>query len=205
MAVLAVGVLALSAIGVSGASAATPPATGSLTCNTSGNITTKPDLTNVASTKPITMTGKKLPVADCDASGVSGGKAPITDGVLDVSAKLPKGSSCVSLATDPIPPLKITLKLVNMSVVNGKAKSVTVATIKPTNVVTTLTVVDEDVSLSVSGDVPDNKTHTKAFGGEHFSVNLGITNFTEVAACIGGIPINTIGVAGPITIAPAAS
>jgi hypothetical protein len=107
------------------------------------------------------------------------------------------------LATAPLPPLKITLKLVNTTIVKGKPKAVTVATIKPTNVSASVTIGDA-ISLSISGDVPD-KTHTKPFCGEHFSGEFEITNALDLAGRLGGTPINTMALSGPLTIAPVES
>jgi hypothetical protein len=200
-AVVAIGVLALSAVSMSGAGALTTPAKGTLACSASGSIGLKPALTNTPAPKPITVSAKKQPVADCDASGVTGGKAPITNGTIDLSTKLPPSSSCLSLASGgTLPPMKITLKLVNTSIVNGKTKSVTVATVKPTNVVAALDLAT--ISLNITGDIPDNPTHTKAFGGEHFSASLVVTNAADLAGCLTGTPITTIQFAGPVSIAP---
>jgi hypothetical protein len=96
--------LLLAAIGLSAAPASAgttvPPPMGTITCAITGQATMSPPLPSSAndegSLKPIKFK-LKGELTDCDNSGVTGGKAPITSGKIQMSGKIDEGASCSDL------------------------------------------------------------------------------------------------------------
>ncbi len=81
-------------------SGGTAPPEGTLTCALDGKGTFKPPLLTASNEDGAIRKGKfkfKGTLTNCDSSGVTGGKAPITDGTVDFQAVLPEESGCNDL------------------------------------------------------------------------------------------------------------
>jgi hypothetical protein len=181
MSVLFVGVLALSALTVSGASATTTPPTGNLNCYPTPTMTFKPALPPAGSpsTKNITVQIKKASLVNCDSHLVSGGKYAITGGTIDFKARIPKGNDCASvLFGGPIDKSVVVVKLTGE---NAKGHTATVAVVKPTNLNVSLST----AAFIIDGTVPQTPAGNKPFGGEHFHLELSV-NVVDTLACTGG-------------------
>jgi hypothetical protein len=87
-----------------GASISVPPPMGTISCAITGLASMSPLLPSAAnadgSLKPIKF-GLKGELSACDSSGVTGGKAPITSGKIQMSGKIDEGASCSDLTFGP--------------------------------------------------------------------------------------------------------
>jgi hypothetical protein len=195
IAILSAAVLALGIAGATTASAATPPATGSVSCGVSGTAALKPSLqpTGSTSTKPVTVKANKGPLSGCTVA-VTGGKYPISGGSVSLVTHIVPGTSptvdCGSVAGGADGIVKPVLK-VQLTGINPKSgKPSTVATIKVTNVA----IAPAGVGFGITGDIAQNKANTANFGGEHFSAQINVDNFTDFVGCLtpGGTPVSHI-------------
>jgi hypothetical protein len=111
---------------------------------------------------------------------VSGGTAPITSATITLTAKFAKGQNCGSLpsglALDG--KLVVVMKLTNTT----GGKTTTVATVKPTNISLVMLNVP-GIGFHFHGTVPQNKAHTKPFGGEQLDANVYVANVADVTSC----------------------
>jgi hypothetical protein len=101
--VTVIAVVAVLVVGIAAtqAQAAYPKLTGTITCDAFvGSLTLKPPLSFTESTKPIKIKGT-AEATNCDSSGVSGGKAPVTGAKVKTLATLPKGTSCGNILSTP--------------------------------------------------------------------------------------------------------
>jgi len=178
VAIFSAALLAASTLGMGAAAAKTPPATGAITCGTSGSVTLKPGIPATGtSTKKIKLQDKAATITACDASGVSGGKEAITGGVASIKATIPPGAACSTLLT-ATPSLSKPVLTVKLTGADGKA--VAKITLK------TLTFSQSGLGFALAGTVPDNAGHTKPFGGETLTAQINVDNLTDALACIGG-------------------
>ncbi|HTL84686.1 MAG TPA: hypothetical protein VL856_05855 [Acidimicrobiia bacterium] len=100
--------LVLAATGLAaapaGAGTSVPPPMGTVSCAITGQATMSPPLPSAAnedgSLKPIKFK-LKGDLSACDSSGVTGGKAPITSGKIQMSGKIDEGASCSDLTFGP--------------------------------------------------------------------------------------------------------
>jgi hypothetical protein len=181
LALLAVGVLALSAIPAVDAGAATTPPTGTLACGVTGTVKFKPALTPATpASKPTSVKVHKAVADPCDNSGVTGGKGPITGGSVILNAKI-GGASCAALAGGTATLEKAQL-IVKLTGPNAKGKTQTVAVIKPVNIA----VAPSGVGFAITGDIPQTSANNKPFGGESFSAQINVDNVADFVGCLGG-------------------
>jgi hypothetical protein len=121
--VLAIGLAASLIAAVSVASAAPLPS-GSITCQVDADtgpwgLRVLPSISSVPSAGRVTL--KDVVTGSCDAAGVSGGKAPITNVEANLSAKLVPGSTCLDLVTAPhFERVKLKLKWTNVDITGRK-------------------------------------------------------------------------------------
>jgi hypothetical protein len=125
-------IVAASGVGIADASAATvkpPPPTGRLLCDVGvATLKTSSALTNEPSTKLIRLTFEGS--ATCDSTGVTGGKAPITEATFKFTWTAGKTATCSSLPSNPATKSqRFRLKLRG---VNAKNQLITVATVNGT-------------------------------------------------------------------------
>src|SRR4051794_40161560 len=100
--VMTASALGLAAGGV--AQATTPAAAGDINCRVRGDITFTPALPSASNVDGLPSNGRfkgLLGIQDCNTSGVTGGKAPITTGTIQVSGKIPAGEGCWELPGPP--------------------------------------------------------------------------------------------------------
>jgi hypothetical protein len=125
----------------------------------------KPPITNTASTKGLKIKGKGT-LSNCDNTGVTGGKYPITDGLLTLSATLPAGASCANVFDLGWQKIKFGVKWQGVNPKNGKLA--TVATTKLTDPTQTFS-----SSPSVGFDfVSAAQPAKKAFEGSTVTLHL---------------------------------
>jgi hypothetical protein len=146
-----------------------PPPTkiplGTIHCDVSLTDVVKPPITNTASTKGLKIKGKGT-LSNCDNSAVTGGKYPITDGLLTLSATLPAGASCANVFDLGWQKIKFGVKWQGVNPKNGKPA--TVATTKLTDPTQTFS-----SSPSVGFDfVSAAQPAKKAFEGSTVTLHL---------------------------------
>ncbi len=172
-------------LGIAPARAKVAPPTGTITCTISGTLKLNHPLSNTASTKKIKVTGAGAETAAaCDASGVTGGKLPITAVALKAKGSLPAGASCTSLVTPQFGPTKIKIKFQGQNPA-GKLATVAVAN-------TTL------ASATFSGptqalDVVTAAVAKGPFAGQTITLKLGVDDLGTLAGQCAGSGITTIG------------
>jgi hypothetical protein len=88
-------------------------------CDVSLTDVVKPPITNTASTKGLKIKGNGT-LSNCDNSGVTGGKYPITDGLLTLSTTLPAGASCANVFDLGWQKIKFGVKWQGVNPKNGK-------------------------------------------------------------------------------------
>jgi hypothetical protein len=174
-------------IGVSARADSTPP-TGTLTCATTGTATLKPGIPGAGqppSSGSISFKIKNAGVGPCDNSGVTDGKAPTNIGVVKLNAKLAPGANCAGLlgAAPNVARAVLKVKLQNTDFSIGK--TITVASIKPTDLQWT----QVGTGFHVTGTIPQTPSNSKPFGNESFDAQLNIDNIDDVTAC--AAPLST--------------
>jgi len=197
LALLTTGALALSSLAIiAPAGAATPPADGTLDCNLDGDAYLKPTLPSAeadASPKAGKIQVKKASVSACTGA-VTGGKAEITGGVLDMKSSTSGGGSCTSLAShsdlfenppvpvDPNAPLLVKpVVKVKLTGLNSQGKTMTVATLTLIDVVAEQGATGFTVTGQVKGTVGKN-----AFAGRTVTANISLSNLIDLLNCVAG-------------------
>jgi hypothetical protein len=136
----------------------------------------------------------------CNTSGVMGGRAPITGGVITINSRINQGASCAALLPS--------LSSVNKAVLIVKlTNTVTTVEIDPTTglpvidpvtmqpVMTTQTrtvavvrakdpvVTQSGNGFHITGTVQQSAAGNKPFGGDVFEAQVNVDNSADVAAC----------------------
>jgi hypothetical protein len=138
---------------------------GTIHCDVSLTDVVKPPITNTASTKGLKIKGKGT-FSNCDNTGVMGGKYPITEGLLTLSATLPGGASCTNVFDLGWQKIKFGVKWQGVNPKNGKRA--TVATTKVMDLTQTFS-----SSPSVGFDfVSAAQPAKKAFEGSTVTLHL---------------------------------
>lgn len=194
--------LGLSVFSGGTAGAVTVAPTGSLTCNVSGSASLTPGVPMSGQPATVKWTMEKIhqvPLDTCNSAGVTGGKAPITGGVLQVNARLNPGASCDALGAS--------LASVNKAVVGVKLTN-TATSIDPitglpvvgaTRTVASVHLKDVTVSQSgagvlITGTAQQSASGNKPFGGETVDVQLNGTGDCTTA------PLTALSLSGTVSI-----
>jgi hypothetical protein len=191
--------LGLSVFGGGTAGATITPATGTVNCGVAAGSTgsLRPGLPMSGQPATLKWTMAKIHqvrLDTCDSTGVSGGKSTITDGVLQINARLNSGASCASVAAS--------LSSVNKAVVMVKLNN-TVTTTDPITLVTTstthtsavvhvknVTATQSGSGVLLTGVAQQSASGNKPFGGETVSVQLNAAGDCSTA------PLATIDLTG---------
>jgi len=177
------------------AAVAPPPADGTLSCFITGSAEMTPPLPVLsadAGTKAGKIQAKKSAITDCDATGVTGGKAGITGGTSDLKALTAPGGSCQQLGdvafggvpVDPTaqPLIKPSVK-VKLTGTGPTGRPTTVATLTVENVAMTQGTLGFALTGTVKGTPGRN-----AFAGRTVTTNISPTNILELLGCMYGNP-----------------
>jgi hypothetical protein len=157
------------------ASASTHP-TGSTTCFVAGAGTVNPPLSgSVPSVRPL-RSKIKGNLTTCDNSLITGSQYPITNGSIDITAKLPTGSTCFTLLSNPFADGKIKLKWLGLVVIDGfthyKKQGSSTATISKASIYTE----NGDYGIRmVSAGIEGS-----AFAGEVMTIELDLGDITTL-------------------------
>jgi hypothetical protein len=196
--------LGFSAFSGGSAGATVTPATGSITCTVGAGQTASARPAIPMSGQPATTGWTMLKIHrirldTCNASGVTGGKTTITDGFLQINARLDPGATCAALATS--------LSSVNKATLGLKLTTTTVTpvldpitglpvldpitglpeTTTQTRTSASVHVKGPTASLSgggvlITGTVQNSASGNKPFGGETLDVNLTASGDCSTAA-----------------------
>lgn len=169
------------------AGAGVPPPQGTFGCAIAGTITFKPWLTSGLSLKPVKM---KLTATGtgCDAGGVTGGKAPITDVAVKVDQKLGTGAYCSAF---PGEVGKIQVKLQGR---NPQNKIMTVGVVN-------VPVFSLGANINSFDFVGVPVPAEKAFAGTHPIIVLNVTDPDPMTMCIAE-GITVLNVDGFVNLVP---
>jgi hypothetical protein len=115
----------------------------------------------------------------------SGGKAPITNGTLTLTATPPPGMSCASGGGVSFTKPKLTAKLTNVFAhKDEKTVTTTVARLRPTNVAGGLE--GAGVFISILGDIVQNKANNAAFANESTAADVAVDS-ADLTQCLAGM------------------
>lgn len=153
---------------------------GSTSCIPAGSGKISPPLSgSVPSTR--TLRAKiKGTLSACDNSGIVGSTYPITSGAFEISAKLPVGSTCFTLLSNPFTTAKIKLKWYAVQVVDGVAHNRRQGS--STGVVASASIHTENGDYGLR--FVSNPITGSAFAGQIMTVELDLGDVTTLAnAC----------------------
>jgi hypothetical protein len=183
------------------AGAGTPPPIGRIVCGVRGDMNFAPALPGAkaapdgtTSTTKVTML---LGLSNC-ATFVAGGKAPITIGYAQLSAKIPVGDGCAVAGTSP--PDITTNKnhlTIKWQYVKASGRPATVATTNTTIVSTSEIDDDTDASNLIGWELDTDAITKGAFAGTSFTFDLMFdsTSIDAITGCAppnGGHPMSTV-------------
>lgn len=181
-------VLAVTTFVAAPAGATVPPPTGSWSCAITGNFVLTPPLTYTPSAGAVHVrtAGRG---SNCDSSGVTGGKAPISDVFIrGLLAFLPNGS-CHLVVVDPGAPHNLYVKFQGR---NAKNHTMTVANAKAVATHVALTFVTWDFVYALPA--------TGAFAGATLHLHAVLDNPSQWGTDCAGAGVQLLRYTGTITV-----